>query len=46
MTMKEVYEEAKTEIIEFECADVITTSGDSTPIAPLDMSGRFNGPVE
>lgn len=32
--MKAVYTEAKMEIIEFECEDIIT---DSTPIAPLGL---------
>ncbi len=32
--MKERYEEAKMEIIEFEAEDVIKTSGPSTPFLP------------
>ena len=41
--MKEIYVEAKMDIIEFECEDIIT---DSTPIAPLDLFEESDNYIE
>lgn len=32
--MKEIYVKPEMEVIEFECEDVITTSGDQLPFVP------------
>lgn len=37
--MKEIYVKPEMEIIEFECEDVITTSGPETPFMPYNEEG-------
>lgn len=34
--MKELYVRAEIEVVVFECASVITTSGNETPIVPFN----------